>query len=102
MGVNHGGLGVSPPPRFWAGESWGRRRSRGSREILIYRIIYSKYVSKWGILKRNRISWPEVAVNGQFCLDKRKKRSFRKFCLENRDFFKNWLEKIEIFRKSNC
>src|SRR6218665_3031507 len=37
-----------------------------SREILLYLIMYRKYVRKWLILKRNRIIWPEVAVN---CLE---------------------------------
>src|SRR6218665_2249451 len=36
------------------------------REILLYLIMYRKYVRKWLLLKRNRIICPEVAVNGQF------------------------------------
>src|SRR6218665_2612721 len=49
-------------------ESWT------GREMLLYLIMYRKYVRKWLLLKRNRIICPEVAVNGQF------------FCLENRIF----------------
>ena len=33
------------------------------RDILLYLIMYRKYVRKWLLLKRNRIIWPEVAVN---------------------------------------
>src|SRR6218665_2192492 len=65
---------------------WGSLGSQGvvdgSRNITIYR----KYVRKWWLFKRNRIICPEVAVNGQFCLDQRKKRSFGNLCLENRNF----------------
>src|SRR6218665_593800 len=64
------GLRVATPI-FWAGGSCGGRREgrRGSlgsltgREILLYLIMYRKYVRKWLLLKRNRIIWPEVAVN---------------------------------------
>ena len=40
------------------------------REILLYLIMYRKYVRKWLLLKRNRIICPEVAVNGLFLLGK--------------------------------
>src|SRR6218665_1128713 len=63
------GLRVDATSRFWAGgRREGRRGSLESwtgREIL-YLIMYRKYVRKWLLLKRNRIIWPEVAVNGQF------------------------------------
>src|SRR6218665_3785482 len=51
------------------GRREGRRGSLGSwtgREILLYLIMYRKYVRKWLLLKRNGIICPEVAVNGQF------------------------------------
>src|SRR6218665_2524552 len=38
----------------------------GGREILLYLVMYWKYVQKWCLLKRNRIIWPGVAANGQF------------------------------------
>src|SRR6218665_1241647 len=40
------------------------------REILLYLIMYRKYVRKWLLLKRNRIIWPEVTVNRHFLLGK--------------------------------
>src|SRR6218665_2089190 len=79
------------------------------REILLYLIMYTKYVRKWLLLKRNRIIWLEVAVNGQFfawkiddffyCL---KNQNFRKFACKTRYSFVKLLEKIEIFRKFAC
>ena len=57
-----------------------------------------KYVRKWWLLKRNRIICPEVAVNGQFCLDKRKfwnewlKIIIGKVCLKNQNFLWNCLK----------
>src|SRR6218665_3938600 len=58
MGVNPGAEGRYP--RFWAGGSQGRSQGRSleswtGREILLYVIMYRKYVRKWLILKRNRI-----------------------------------------------
>src|SRR6218665_1788806 len=44
----------------------GSLESWTGREILLYLIMYRKYVRKWLLLKRNRIICPEVAVNGQF------------------------------------
>jgi len=52
------GLGVTNP-RFWAGIVGV---AGGGREILLYLIMYRKYVRKWLHLKRNRIIWPEVRV----------------------------------------
>src|SRR6218665_1423269 len=92
-------------PIFWAGGSCGvagrvvGRVAGGSlgswtgREILLYLIMHRKYVRKWLLLKRNRIIWPEVAVNGHFfawksiffnCL---KKSKFSEICLQNLIFF---------------
>ena len=45
-------------PRVWAGD---REEVAGGREILLYLIIYRKYVRK-----RNKIICPEIAVNGKF------------------------------------
>src|SRR6218665_3640288 len=44
----------------------GSLESWTGREILLYLIMYRKYVRKWLLLKRNRIICTEVAVNGQF------------------------------------
>src|SRR6218665_2586473 len=69
------GLRVATPI-FWAG---GRREGcrwvvgvvdGSGREILLYLIMYRKYVRKWLLLKRKRIIWPEVALNGNFWLGK--------------------------------
>ena len=57
-------------PIFWTGGSCvgrrvGRRGSLGlwtGREILLYLIMYRKYVRKWLLLKKNRIIWSEIAV----------------------------------------
>src|SRR6218665_330345 len=66
---------------------------QSGREILLYLIMYRKYVRKWLLLKKNRIIWPEVAVNGHFfawkinflnCL---KKSKFSEICLQNSIFF---------------
>ena len=71
------------------GRREGRRGSLGSwtgREILLYLIMYRKYVRKWLLLKRNRIIWPEVAwkINFSNCL---KKSKISEICLENSIFF---------------
>ena len=72
IGVNPGEIGGRDPPDFGQGGSWwgvvgGRRgESRTGRKILFYLIMYRKYVRKWWLLKRNRIIWPEIAVNSQF------------------------------------
>jgi len=39
-GVNTGEVGGSRPPRFWA----GGRGVAGGHEILVYHILYRKYV----------------------------------------------------------
>src|SRR6218665_3830136 len=69
QGCQSWGLRVATP-RFWAGgRSEGRRgwlESWTGSEILLYLIMYRKYVRKWLLLKRNRIICLEVAVNGQF------------------------------------
>ena len=80
------GVGVATP-RFWAGGSWGL-------EILLYLIVYRKYVRKWWLLKRNRIIWPEAAVNGQFCPEN---RIFFVKLPEKSIFFGNLPGKIEFF-----
>ena len=75
--VNPGGCG-SRPPYFGQGgrvEVAGRVAggSLGSwtgREILLYLIMYRKYVPEWLLLKINRIICPKVAVNGHFLLGK--------------------------------
>jgi len=51
-GVNPGGLEGSQPPGFAQGGSWT------GREILLYLIMYRKYVRKWWLLKKNRIICP--------------------------------------------
>ena len=82
-GVNPEGVGGVVTPRFWA----------GGREILLYFIMYRKYVRKWWLLKRNRMICPEAAVNGQFCQ--------LKFCCEiawkNQNFSEICMEKSNIF-----
>ena len=69
-----------------AGGSWT------GREILLYLIMYRKYVRKWFLLKRNRIIWPEVAVNGNFCQEN---QFFN--CLKKLKFFGNLPVEIEFF-----
>src|SRR6218665_2677528 len=70
--------------------------------------MYRKYVRKWLLLKRNRIIWPEVAVNRHFLLGKSifliacKNQNFRKFAWKTRYSFVKLPEKIEIFRKFAC
>jgi len=54
------GLGVSRPPRFWAGVmgsqgDHGVTGDHGGRETLLYLIMYRKYVRKWWLFKRSRI-----------------------------------------------
>ena len=89
-----GGIGGRDPPDFGHGGRGSRRVGCGEsqdgswmgREILLYLVMYRKYVRKWWLLKRNRMICPEVAVNEQFLAGKSK-------------FFLNMSEKIEIFRK---
>src|SRR6218665_3977249 len=85
------GLEVSRPQILSWGVVGGRREVVGRRgQVVKYyynSIMYRKYVRKWRLVKRNRITCQEVAVNGQFFLDKRKKRSFGNFCLEKSIFF---------------
>src|SRR6218665_1719147 len=75
-------------PIFWAGGrvgvAGGSLGSWTGREILLNFIMYRKYVRKWLLLKRNRIIWPEVAVNGNFCLEN---QFFN--CLKKLKFFGN-------------
>jgi len=88
------GLG-SRHPRFWArrfvgvaGGSWT------GREILLYRIMYRKYVQKWWLLKRNGIIWPGVAVNGQLCLEileQMTKKVIRNFLPQKSEFSRKFL-----------
>src|SRR6218665_2187204 len=69
IGVNPEGFGV-PTPDFELGGRGGRRRSWTGHEILLYLIMYRKYVRKWSLFKRSTIICPEFSY-GQFCLDKR-------------------------------
>ena len=87
---------MNPSPDFGQG---GRI---GSREILLYLIMYRRFIRNWLLFKRNRVICPEVAVNGQFLPGKsnifvklpEKNRFFLKLsekffgeiCLENRNF----------------
>jgi len=75
----------------------GRRggRMRG-REILLYLMIYRKYAQKWWLLKRNRIIWPEAALNGQFFLEN---RNILRNCLKNRNFSEICLERSKFFTR---
>ena len=65
---------------------------QGGREILLYLIMYRKYVRKWWFLKRNNLSrssckWPIFAGKiGNFCEIVSKIEIFREIFLEN-DFF---------------
>src|SRR6218665_2225055 len=68
-GVNPGAEGRDPlvlGRGSQEGLQGGSLESWTGREILLYLIMYRKYVRKWLLLKRNRIICPEVAVNGQF------------------------------------
>src|SRR6218665_736199 len=60
------GLRIATPIFLAGGRGGGAGGSWTGREILLYVIMYRKYVRKWFLLKRNRIIWPEVAVNGNF------------------------------------
>ena len=99
-GVNPGGLRVSRPPDFGQGGHRGRRGvAEGvvgtGREILLYLIMYWNFIRKWWLLKRNRIIYPEVAVNEQVLPGK----SIFLDCLKISKLFKNLPGKIEIFQK---
>src|SRR6218665_3435509 len=91
IGVNPGRVGGLDPQDFGQRGSWGGRMGVAGgvvgawtgRKILLYLIMYRKYVRKWLLLKRNRIFCPEIAVNGQF------------FALKIKFF--ELLEKIKIF-----
>jgi len=56
--------------------------------------MYRKYVRKWWLLKRNRIIYPEIAVNSKFCLEN---GNFLWNCQQNQNFsnFLPW--EIELF-----
>ena len=65
--VNPGGLGGRDPHSLGTGGRGVAEEDVGGvmgRELLLYRIVYRKYVRKWWLLKRNRIICPEVAING--------------------------------------
>ena len=74
IGVNPGRVGGLDPQDFGQRGSWGGRMGVAGgvvgawtgRKILLYLIMYRKYVRKWLLLKRNRIICQEIAVNGQF------------------------------------
>jgi len=95
-GVSRGGWGSRP--LYFGQGSWVRRgivRSWTGREILLFLVMYRKYVRKWWLLKRNWIICPEIVVNSQFLHGKinvfvklpEKIEIFRKFALKNRHFF---------------
>ena len=68
-GVNPGGWGWRPAYFGQGGRvgiAGGSLASWTGREIVLYLIMYRKYVRKWLLLKRNKIIWPEVAVNVNF------------------------------------
>src|SRR6218665_523817 len=67
----------------------------GRGRVVIYRIMYRKYVRKWLLLKINRIIYPEVAGNEQFLPGK----SIFFNCLKNLNSFENLLEKNRNFSK---
>ena len=86
--------------------SVGFRIVRTGHEILLYLIMYRKYVRKWWLLKINRIIFPEVAVNGQFLpgklnlfLNCMKKSKLFGDLPGKINFFVKLREKIEIFGK---
>src|SRR6218665_3250513 len=85
------GFGIATPI-FWAGRGCGG--SWTGREILLYLIMYRNYVRQWWLLKRNRIIWPEVAVNEQFLPGK-------SIFFKNFDFFRQFLKKFD-FPGKNC
>src|SRR6218665_381521 len=97
-GASNQGVGGSRTPRFWEGGHGGVAGlvvgvvDGPGREILLYLIMYWKYVRKWLLLIRNRIICPEVAVNEQFFAWKIKLIN----CLKKSKFFKNLPGKIEI------
>ena len=64
------------------------------RKILLYLIMYRKYVRNWWLLKRNRIICPEIAVNSQFM--PRNQNVFVKLPKKLK-FVGNLLCKIDIF-----
>src|SRR6218665_319347 len=81
------GVGGRAPPvlgREVVGRSQGG--SWTGHKILVYLIMYRKYVRKWSLLKRNRIICLEIAVNSQFLPGKSK-------------VFVKLPEKIEICQK---
>ena len=84
----------------WEGRG-GRTGGRGGRKILLYLIMYRKYVPKWWLLKRNRIIWPELAVHSQFkskfSVKSPKIEIFRKFALNYQIFLWNYLKKSKFF-----
>jgi len=74
------------------------------REILLYLIMYWKYVRKWWLLIRNRIICPEVAVNEQILPGKsnlffnylKKSKFFKNLPGKNRIFLWNCLKKSKF------
>src|SRR6218665_1720211 len=74
IGVNPGGLGGRDPQisgrGVVGGSQWGSQggswESLTGGKILLYLIMYRKYIRKWRLLKRNRIIYPEIGVNRQF------------------------------------
>ena len=46
-GVNPGGVGGSRPQILGRGSWWEVAGGRGGRELLLYVIMYRKYVRKW-------------------------------------------------------
>src|SRR6218665_3227485 len=58
------GRGVAGRLAGGALESWT------GREVLLYLIMYRKYVRKWLLWRKKRIICPEVTLNGQFFVGK--------------------------------
>jgi len=103
-------------PRFWAGVVVGSQVVVDGSWILLYLIMYRKYVWKWWLLKRNRIICPEVAVGPiltifawkikKFLNCLKKIAIFRKFAWKIQNFLWNCLKKSKFFGnvpgKSKC
>jgi len=76
------------------------------REILLYLIMYRKYVRKWWLLKRNRIicpksncKWAIFALKIDLFKLSERNWNFSKICLKKWKFSENLPWKIEIFWK---
>src|SRR6218665_3528697 len=72
---------------------WG---SWTGHDILLYLIMYRKYILKWRFLKRNGIICPEVIVNGQFFKLREKIEIFWKSAWKTRNLFVKLPEKLKF------